>query len=224
MISFDKVCVTRDGKIVLQNITTTLREHRIGVIGDNGSGKSTFVRLINGLIKPTIGNVTTFGFDTKKEFKSIQKKVGFVSQDPDHQIIFPIVKDDLAFSLKNSGLTKEHISSHVDEILERHEKKYLKEQISYHLSGGEKQMLALMSTLIREPEFIIFDEPTTFLDHKNKLLFKKTIDNLSQSVLVVTHDLNLISHFDRILVLKDGHIAFDGTPSAATEHYLHILT
>ncbi|MEX5258800.1 energy-coupling factor ABC transporter ATP-binding protein [Kocuria sp. CPCC 205263] len=216
------VTVTREGQDVLRDVDLSLDEQRIAVIGLNGSGKSTLVRLLNGLLLPTRGTVQVGGLSTATDAKRIRRQVGFVFQNPENQIVMPLVAEDLAFGAKNLGLRGDELSARVDGVLERLGIPHLAERESYALSGGEKQLVALASVLVMEPSTIVFDEPTTMLDRRNRRRLQATIDELDQRAVVVTHDLDLIGGYDRVLVVHEGRIAFDGAPGPAVEFYCGI--
>lgn len=216
------VTVTREGTDVLKDVDLTLDEHRIAVIGLNGSGKSTLVRLLNGLLLPTRGTVQVGGLSTAKDAKRIRRQVGFVFQNPENQIVMPLVAEDLAFGAKNLGLRGAELTAQVEAALERLDIGHLRERESHALSGGEKQLVALASVLVMEPSTIVFDEPTTMLDRRNRRRLQATIDDLDQRAIVVTHDLDLIGDYQRVLVVHEGRIAFDGASGPAVEFYCGI--
>lgn len=216
------VTVTREGVDVLRDVDLSLDEHRIAVIGLNGSGKSTLVRLLNGLLLPSRGTVQVGGLSTATDAKRVRRQVGFVFQNPENQIVMPLVAEDLAFGAKNLGLRGADLTDRVDGVLERLGIGHLAERESYALSGGEKQLVALASVLVMEPATIVFDEPTTMLDRRNRRRLQATIDGLDQRAVVVTHDLELIGGYDRVLVVHEGRIAFDGAPGPAVEFYCGI--
>ena len=204
---------------VLADITATLDQRRIGVIGANGSGKSTFARLLNGLIVPSQGTVEVDGFDTGRQGKKVRNIVGFVFQSPENQIVFPIVEEDVAFGLKNLKLSREEIEGRVDAVLSRYELEHLRSRATHILSGGEKQLLAIAGVMCMRPRLVVFDEPTTLLDLRNRNTVAKAIFELDQSVVMVTHDLDLLTDYDRVLVLDEGRIVADDLPPAAIEAY-----
>ena len=201
----------------------SLSEQRIGIIGSNGSGKSTTVRLINGLIEPTSGQVLYDGLTPNKRGKDIRKRVGFVFSDAESQIVMPRVSDDVAFSLRRFKLPREEVKRRVAEALERFELTDRAENSPHTLSGGEKQMLALASVLVIEPDTIIADEPTTLLDLRNRRRIVRELMSLDQQLIVVTHDLEMLRGFDRVLVIDDGALAYDGGPDAAIAFYTDLM-
>lgn len=223
LIDFRGAAVEYDGEQILAPLTVSLSEQRIGIIGSNGSGKSTTVRLINGLIEPTSGQVLYDGLTPVKRGKEIRKRVGFVFSDAESQIVMPRVSDDVAFSLRRFKLPREEVKNRVAEVLERFDLADRAENSPHTLSGGEKQMLALASVLVIEPDTIIADEPTTLLDLRNRRRIMRELMSLDQQLIVVTHDLELLRGFDRVLVIDDGTLAYDGTPDDAIAFYTDLM-
>ena len=223
LIEFRGAAVAYDGEQILAPLTVSLSEQRIGIIGSNGSGKSTTVRLINGLIEPTSGQVLYDGLTPDKRGKDIRKRVGFVFSDAESQIVMPRVSDDVAFSLRRFKLPREEVKRRVAEALERFELTDRAEHSPHTLSGGEKQMLALASVLVIEPDTIIADEPTTLLDLRNRRRIVRELMSLDQQLIVVTHDLEMLRGFDRVLVIDDGALVYDGAPDAAIAFYTDLM-
>ncbi|MGV1835072.1 energy-coupling factor ABC transporter ATP-binding protein [Rhizobium rhizogenes] len=218
-IRFDNAGVDFGTRAALLPLSLTLSEKRIGVIGLNGSGKTTFARLINGLSKPTTGRVTVDGLDTLSDAKAVLGKVGYIFQSPQNQIILPIIRDDIAFGLKARGRGKADIETAVDSILDRFGVRHLAERRAHELSGGELQMAALCSVLVTGPDILILDEPTNQLDLKNRALVQKTIAGLPESVIVISHDLPLVEDFDRVLLFDQGRLVVDAPPAEAITRY-----
>ena len=204
---------------VLRGVTASLTERRVGVVGANGSGKSTLARLINGLVLPSSGTVTVSGLDTRRQAARIRRSVGFLFTDPDAQIVMPTVAEDVAFSLRRKGLAREEVERRVREVLERYGLAEHADHPAHHLSGGQKQLLALCSVLVLEPEILVMDEPTTLLDLRHSRQVAALLRDLPQQVVVVTHDLPLLADFDRVLVVDEGRIVADADPAAAIGHY-----
>jgi biotin transport system ATP-binding protein len=218
-IRFDNAGVNFGPRLALSPLSLMLNERRIGVIGLNGSGKTTFARLINGLAKPTTGRVTVNGLDTVTNAKSVLGKVGYIFQSPQNQIILPIIRDDIAFGLKARGLGKAEIEAAVDGILDRFSVRHLAERRAHELSGGELQMAALCSVLVTGPDILILDEPTNQLDLRNRALVQETIAGLPENVIVISHDLPLIEEFDRVLLFDQGRLIADAPPTEAIARY-----
>lgn len=211
-------------RLVLDGIDLRLSERRIAVIGANGSGKSSFARLLNGLLVPEKGEVLVDGFNTRNDGKAVRRRVGFVFQNPDNQIVFPVVEEDLAFGLKNQGLSAAEIRQRVDEALARYDMSDLRQHPAHLLSGGQKQLLAIAGVLVMRPDHIVFDEPTTLLDLRNKRRIAAAIADLPQRVILVSHDLELLHDFDRVIVFDQGRVIADDTPAAAIEVYVRLMT
>lgn len=223
MIELESVKVSYRERVVLNDISLTLSERRIGIIGSNGSGKSTFARLLNGLLLPTQGSVRIDGLDTRSDGKKVRQKVGFVFQNPDNQIVFPIVEEDIAFGMKNLKFDKETIEKKTTEVLERYDLAGHRTHPAHLLSGGQKQLLAISGILVMEPEYIVLDEPTTLLDLRNKYRVSKAIADLNQTAIVVTHDLDLLADFDRVIAFGDNEIIADDIPSVAIRTYVDAM-
>ncbi|ENN89048.1 putative cobalt/biotin ABC transporter, ATP-binding protein [Rhizobium freirei PRF 81] len=218
-IRFDNAGVDYGTRTALFPLSLTLQERRIGVIGLNGSGKTTFARLINGLVKPTTGRIVVDGFDTVDDAGEVLGKVGYIFQSPQNQIILPIVRDDIAFGLKARGYTKTQIEAAVESILDRFGVSHLGARRAHELSGGELQMAALCSVLVTGPDILILDEPTNQLDLKNRALVQKTIAELPEAVIVISHDLPLVEDFDRVLLFDEGRLVADAPAAEAITRY-----
>jgi biotin transport system ATP-binding protein len=207
-------------RTVLADVELTLTESRIGVIGANGSGKSTFARLLNGLVVPTAGTVLVDGLDTRTQVRDVRRRVGFVFQDPDAQIVHPTVAEDVAFGLTNQSVPADEIARRVDEVLIHYGLDGHRDHPAHLLSGGQKQLLAIAGVLVMRPQRVVFDEPTTLLDLRNTRRVAQVVDTLEQDVVVVTHQLDLLAGFDRVLVFEDGRVAADGTPAETVPWYV----
>ncbi|MFB2567677.1 energy-coupling factor ABC transporter ATP-binding protein [Rhizobium sp. IMFF44] len=218
-IRFDNAGVDYGTRTALFPLSLTLKERRIGVIGLNGSGKTTFARLINGLVKPTSGRVVVDGFDTVGDAAEVLGKVGYIFQSPQNQIILPIVRDDIAFGLKARGYEKAEIEVVVEGILERFGVSHLGARRAHELSGGELQMAALCSVLVTGPDILILDEPTNQLDLRNRALVQRTMAMLPENVIVISHDLPLLEDFERVLLFDQGRLVADAPAMEAIARY-----
>lgn len=222
-IKFHDVSVAYEDTTILRDINASLTENRIGIIGANGGGKSTLVRLINGLGEATRGTVTVDGQDVAQHGADIRRKVGFVFSDAENQIVMPTVRQDIAFSLKRFKLGKEKVNTLVDASLHRFGLQAQADQSPHTLSGGQKQLLALAAVTVLEPQLIIADEPTTLLDLRNRDRIKREFAQLDQQVIVVTHDLEFLDDFDRVLCIDQGRIVADGQPAEVIDFYRNLM-
>lgn len=218
-IRFEGVGHAFGDRTVLSGVDLVLTERRIGIVGVNGGGKSTLARMINGLVVPETGTVTVDGVDARRHGARIRRRVGFCFTDPDTQIVMPTVAEDVDFSLRRSGLDREERRRRVAEVLERYGLADHADHPCHLLSGGQKQLLALAAVLVTEPDVIVADEPTTLLDLRNRGLVAETFAGLPQQLVVVTHDLDLVAEFDRVLVVDDGRVVADDVPARALAAY-----
>ncbi|WP_284849964.1 energy-coupling factor ABC transporter ATP-binding protein [Corynebacterium rhinophilum] len=222
-IDFSSVTVAFDETVVLDDINLTLSEQRIGIIGQNGGGKSTLTRLINGLGEPSAGTVTVDGINPSEQGKKVREKVGFVFSDAENQIVMTNVRDDIAFSLRRFKLSKAERTARVDAALERFGLLDFAERSPHTLSGGQKQLLALAAVLVIDPVLIIADEPTTLLDLRNRDRIKREFAQLDQQLIVVTHDLEFLMDFDRVICIDDHKVAADGAPQEVIDFYRDLM-
>lgn len=191
---------------VLRGIDLTLTERRTAVLGANGSGKSTFARLLNGLVVPTEGQVRVAGLDTARDGAAVRRQVGFVFQEPDAQIVLPTVAEDVGFGLRGRGLTRTEVARRVEAALVSHGLDGHRDHPAHLLSGGQKQLLALAGVLVTEPAVLVLDEPTTSLDLRNARALRARLLELEPMVVVATHDLDLAAACDRAIVLEEGRV------------------
>ena len=224
MIELSRVTHRYGDREVLREVSISLDERRVAVLGANGSGKSTLARLLNGLLVPTTGNVRVDELDTATHGAAVRRLVSFVFQNPDAQIVLPTVQEDVAFGLRNRNLSREEIDRRVDTILDAHGLGEHRDHPAHLLSGGQKQLLALCGVLIAEPSYLVLDEPTTSLDHRNAREIREVLLTVDPAVIVITHDLELAARCDRAVVLEDGQVRFDGDPQPAIDDYLRSLS
>jgi biotin transport system ATP-binding protein len=218
-IAFSEVALIRDGRSVLTDVSFRADEARIGILGVNGSGKSSLLRLMIGLLAPTSGSVAIDGLNPKRDAVAVRNRTGFLFQTPDNQIVCPIVEEDLAFGLKARGLTPDVIAARIAASLERLGIADLATRRVHELSGGERQLVALAGVLTRAPMTILFDEPTSQLDLANRNRFRRLLAGMAEQAIVATHDLELVAEFDRVLVIDRGRIVVDALPAEAVARY-----
>jgi biotin transport system ATP-binding protein len=210
-----------DGDVVILEPTTlTLTEPRVGLIGANGSGKSTLVRLVNGLVTPTSGRVLVEGLDVAREGAAVRRQVGFCFTDPSAQLVMPTCVEDVELSLRRSVRNAGERHRRALEVLDRFGLGGQATLSVHSLSGGQRQLLALAGVLATEPAILVADEPTTLLDLANTRRVAEVLLGLPQQLLLVTHDLELARRCDRVLVVEDARVRFDGPAEDAIADYL----
>ena len=205
---------------LLHPVTCTLSERRIALIGSNGSGKSTFARLLNGLVEPTTGTVAIDGLDTVDDGPAVRRRVGFVFTNPDAQLVMPTCLEDVALSLRRTVKDKQERLRRARGILDEIGLGDKADTTVHALSGGQKQMLALAGVLAAGPEILVADEPTTLLDLANTRRVGDLLFGLEQQLVLVTHDLDLARRCDRVIVVEDARVRYDGPADAAVDDYL----
>jgi biotin transport system ATP-binding protein len=224
-VTFDQVTVAvetdhaPEPKVLLSGVNLRLDERRIGVIGANGSGKSTLLRLVNGLVQPTAGTVSVDGDDTVRAVRRVRRSVGFVFTDPLSQLVMPTGREDVELSLRRSVRNGAERRNQAEAALERLGLLHLADQSIYELSGGERQLMALAAVLAVDPAVLVLDEPSTLLDLRNRELLRRTLSGLDQQIIMSTHDLDLALEMDRVLVIEQGEVTFDGGPAEAVAAY-----
>lgn len=214
MIELKKVSFAYDDQAVLEDIDISIGESEyIAVIGANGSGKTTLAKHFNALLLPAKGSVMIDSLDTKKHQENARKQVGYVFQNPEDQLVNSIVEEDIAFGLENLGIKTGEMKSRVREIMNLLGISHLAKQNVNMLSLGQKQLTALAGVLVMKPKYIVFDEPTTMLDSRNKKNILDIIKNLNKKgigIILITNIISDIRDSSRIIVLKKGKILFDG--------------
>lgn len=218
-ITFEALEVRRGERQVLDIPQLRFAERRIGLIGDNGSGKSTLLRLINGLLLPTSGRVTVRGLDTARHRKSLPAEVGFVFQNPDHQLIFPTVGEEIAFGLTERGLSSAEARTQVGEILARHRCADWADRAVHTLSGGQRQLVCILAVTAPAPPILLLDEPFSSLDLPTRLTLSRYLAGLPQQIVMASHDFDLLEDFDRIVWLEHGAVRADGRPDEVIPAY-----
>ncbi len=213
MIVFENVSFSYEsGTPVLKNLSFRIgKGESVGLIGANGAGKSTVMKVLLGLLRAE-GRILVDGTPlTKDSLPGIRRKLGFVLQNSDNQMFMPTVYEDMSFAPRNYGLSKEETEERVDRVLAELGLEDLKHRYNHKLSGGEKRMAAIATVLAMEPEAVLMDEPTSALDPWNRRLIINTIRSLPQTRLITSHDLDMIlDTCDRVILLSGGEIAADG--------------
>lgn len=213
MIQFENVSFSYEKETpILKHISFSIQNgESVGLIGANGAGKSTIMKLILGLLQGE-GTVWIDNLPVeKKNYPQIRKKIGYVLQNSDNQMFMPTVYEDMIFGPRNYGYSKAETEQKVNEVLERLHLTHLKHCYNHKLSGGEKRMAAIATILTMNPAIILMDEPSIALDPVNRRLVIETVQSLSQTKLIASHDLDMIlDTCDRVLLLSHGEIAADG--------------
>ena len=190
----------------------------VAILGHNGCGKSTFAKLLCGILLPTEGKVFVDGIDTSDEEKAfdIRKKCGMVFQNPDNQLVASVVEEDIAFAPENLGLPRDEIRKRVDMALKTVDMQEYALHATHKLSGGQKQRIAIAGILAMNPECIVFDEATAMLDPTGRkeivAAMKRLNKEIGMTVVTITHYMNEAIEADRIIVMNQGEILMDGTP------------
>ena len=215
-----------DAPYVLDSVSADIADGEfVAVLGYNGSGKSTFAKLLNGILLPFDGDIFVDGMNTKDEGKlfDIRKTIGMVFQNPDNQIVATIVEEDVAFAPENLGLPQQEIESRVSNAiaavgLEKH-----RFDAPYKLSGGQKQRVAIAGVLAMQPRCIVLDEPTAMLDPVGRQLVMNVIKKLNKergiTVVLITHFMEEAAQADRIIVLSEGSLVMDDIPHKVFYNY-----
>lgn len=225
MIELKNISYKYENNFTLKSINLKIKEGDFtAIIGHNGSGKTTLIKHFNGLLEPLKGSVIVDNLNTKKDDWKIKQKIGIVFQNPEDQLINSIVEEDIAFGLENLGMPSKEIQKKVRDILNKLNIAYLVKENVNNLSFGQKQLVALAGVLVMKPKYIIFDEPTTALDPKNKSNIMKIMDILNKegiTIILVTNNLDDIKKYVRhIILLKNGKIIFNDIKQKLTEDIL----
>jgi biotin transport system ATP-binding protein len=195
---------------VLSDVSFRMRERRIGIVGRNGSGKTTLARVIAGLLPPSKGTARIDGDNMARDRKAALRAVGILFQNPDHQIIFPTVGEEIAFGLIQLGRSREEAARDTAHILARFGKTDLHGAATHALSQGQKQLVCLMAVLAMEPRLIVLDEPYSGLDIPTRMQLMRYVDAVQATVVLITHDPESVRHFERVIWLDRGAIRMDG--------------
>jgi len=219
--------VYSNGTEALKQISLNINQGEfIAIMGQNGAGKTTLIRTFNGLIRPTKGSIFIEGENIEsKSIATISKKVGIIFQNPMHQLFSNTLEDEIKFSLKNLNLNKEEIKLKVDQILEEFNLEKYRKRSPLNLSGGESKKLAVASIICRDPDILVFDEPTLGQDAKEIDFFLGLIKNeleRGKTVIMVTHNIEFtVEHVPRTILMGGGHIIADGpTQTIFTNEFL----
>jgi len=211
-IQFENVSLSLNARKLLNGVSLDIQEQRVGVIGRNGSGKTSFARLLSGLLAPSSGRVRVNGNDLFKHRAAALKTVGILFQNPDHQIIFPTVLEELSFGLTQQGQRKAEAMQNATKILQQFDRLDWAERTISTLSQGQRHLVCLLSVLAMAPPLLVLDEPFAGLDLPTKTYLQNLLYGLDQSVLHITHDLQALAEYERVIWLEKGQVVGDGLP------------
>ena len=198
---------------VIEKLNFQIRKgESVGLIGANGVGKSTILKLLTGLLEHE-GSIRMFGMEVCREhLGEIRRRTGYVFQDSDNQLFMPTVYDDLAFAPKNYGMSREEVEKCVDEALERAGIQHLKYKQNYKMSGGEKRMACIAVILAMKPDVILMDEPSIALDPYNRRTLIRLLNQMQETKLIASHDLDMVLETcERVILLGPEGIRADGS-------------
>ena len=213
MIEFDNVSFSYESNApVIKGLSFRIEDgESVGLIGANGAGKSTIMKLLLGLVQGE-GKILVDDIEVNKEnLGKIRKKLGFVLQNSDNQMFMPTVYEDMMFGPLNYMVSREEADKRVNEVLDRLGLQHLKNKYNHKISGGEKRMAAIATVLAMEPEAVLMDEPTSALDPYNRRVVINTIKELEQTKIITSHDLDMIMDTcERVILISGGAIVADG--------------
>jgi biotin transport system ATP-binding protein len=212
-IELTSASVRLGGRFVLDGLNLRLPEARIGVLGRNGSGKTTLLRLIAGLIAPDSGTVRVDGADPFRDRKAALSALGILFQNPDHQILFPTVEEELAFGLAQQGLSQADALARARSVLAFEGRGHWAEAPVSTPSQGQRHYLCLLSVLLMQPRTILLDEPLAGLDLPTQARLARRFAALPQRLVTITHDPTVLRDADRVLWLEAGRVVADGPPA-----------
>ena len=216
-IALENVTLKRSGKTVFPDLSLELAGRRVGLVGNNGSGKSSLLRLVAGLVTPDSGTVRVMGRSTAVG----RPDTGFLFQNPDHQILFPTVGEEIAFGLVEKGMDHAAAGARARELLAAHGCAGWEKRAVHELSEGQKQLVCLIAVLAAEPDVLLLDEPFSSLDLPTRYDFRDRLAGINQHILMASHDLDLLSDsgFDRIIWLDGGRVRAHAPPDSVIPAY-----
>lgn len=201
------------GKRVLSDVTLTLTEPRIGIIGRNGSGKTTLLRLMAGLIAPTAGRVRVDAIDPAQDRKAMLSRIGILFQNPDHQILFPTVAEELAFGLRQMGQSEAAARAAAEATLATEGRAHWATAPTSTLSQGQRHYLCLLAVLMMAPATLLLDEPFAGLDLPTQARLTRRLAHLPQRLITISHDPAAVATANRVIWIEGGRVHADGPPT-----------
>jgi len=213
-IRLDDLGYEAGGRPVLSGVTLHSSARRIGVVGRNGSGKSTLARLLAGLLAPTSGQVRVGGHDLCRDRRAALRTVGILFQNPEHQIIFPRVAEEIAFGLRQQGLDKAQAAARVEAVLRSFDKPHWRDAPVSALSQGQKHLVCMMAVLAMRPRLLILDEPYAGLDIPTRRQLGRYLHRAETRLLHISHEPGDLEGCDELFWLDRGRIVAQGAPAA----------
>lgn len=224
LIELSVVTVRLNETEVLSDLSLSIDARRTTILGRNGSGKTTLARVIAGLVVPQSGRATVDGVDLARDRKNALRRVGVIFQNPDHQIIFPTVEEEMAFGLLQLGWRREDAFRMVRDMLSAFGRSDWLGRATHNLSHGQKQLICLMSVLLMSPSVIVMDEPYSGLDIPTRLQLMRHVDRIGASVILVTHDPGTVRHFEHAIWLDRGRVWQAGSTAEVLPVYEQQMT
>ena len=212
-----------NGRVVLKDADFSLKNgQKIGLIGHNGSGKSTFLHILVGLLKASSGSICFYGnpVKTEKDFRKVREQIGLVFQNSDDQLFSPTVLEDVSFGLLNQGMAPEKAKETSLRLLDELDLSGFEDRVTYRLSGGEKRLVALATVLVMKPKVLLLDEPFTGLDEYTRDRIIDILNQLDISYIIVSHEFDPLARTTRdICSMENGSIIYNGDSSMLHSHY-----
>ncbi|MDR6198821.1 biotin transport system ATP-binding protein [Microbacterium sp. SORGH_AS428] len=220
VIRLDRLGVRLGDIEVLRDLDLDLHARTVAVVGDNGSGKSTLARVVGGLVAPSTGSARVLQLDPVHDAAELRRRVAILFSNPDAQIIMPTVAEDVAFSLRGQTMSRIERTDRVTAALARFGLAELGDRSAHDLSGGQKQLLALCGAFVREPELVVADEPTAYLDGRNaRIVADHLLADTGHRLLLVTHDLALAERCEAAVHVAGGRVVAVGEARDVVRSY-----
>lgn len=222
-IDLQDVCLHIEGNLVLKHLSLQREFKRLAIIGRNGSGKSTLSRALAGLIDISTGHLQVGGINPFKDRHAALLSIGILFQNPDHQIIFPTVLEEMMFGLRQLGQSKTTAKQNALDTLKSFAKVHWQDIHTTALSQGQKHLVCLMAVVAMQPKLIILDEPFAGLDIPTKRQLKRYLDKFSGCLIHISHDPSDVQDYDQLLWLEAGSIAASGSAQQVLPRYLEAM-
>lgn len=219
-VLLSNVSCTLADRTALCDLSLDISERRVGIVGRNGSGKSTLARVISGLISPDSGTVLVNDVDVANDRRAALRTVGILFQNPDHQIIFPTVEEELAFGLVQLGHSNDMARAKAHAMLRQFNCSTWNNRLVSELSQGQRHLVCLMAVLAMGPAVLLLDEPFSGLDIPTTNALRRHLDGIAPAIIHITHDPAALDGYDRVIWLDDGVIRQDGPALEVLHDYL----